>query len=239
MEHVTAAYGTGIVTGLWNPRSGHENLFTEMYFTEAKEMGLGGVRMRLRLSRERIDLMLKRPWETVRRTLRAMRWLDLNVKVSMELEPSPENRVVLDERRRDAFGNPGASLYLRPTERDKETMRYGADLVRRTMPKLGAEGINVVIGLREWEHHHMGTCRMGDDPNTSVVDRNLRVHGCDNLYVAGSAPFVTGSVSNPTLTLVALSLRLADHLTSALRPVPVASEGAGFLATRRFVDLNA
>ncbi|HEX5451187.1 MAG TPA: GMC family oxidoreductase, partial [Candidatus Limnocylindrales bacterium] len=61
--------------------------------------------------------------------------------------------------------------------------------------------------------HHMGTTRMADDPADGVVDRDLKVHGTDNLYVAGSSVFPTGiGYSNPTLTILALALRLADHL---------------------------
>jgi len=69
-----------------------------------------------------------------------------------------------------------------------------------------------------WECDHMaapphGSCRMGDNPKTSVTDRNLRVHQSPNLYVAGSAVFVTSGASNPTLTIAALSHRLADCLS--------------------------
>ncbi|HTH15324.1 MAG TPA: GMC family oxidoreductase, partial [Magnetospirillum sp.] len=60
--------------------------------------------------------------------------------------------------------------------------------------------------------HHMGTLRMAEDEVHGVVDRNCRVFGMDNLYVAGSAVFPTSSHANPTLTLVALSARLAEHL---------------------------
>ncbi len=58
----------------------------------------------------------------------------------------------------------------------------------------------------------MGTTRMGHDPSTSVVDRDGRVHGMANLYVAGSSVFPAAGYANPTLTIVALALRLADHL---------------------------
>ena len=60
--------------------------------------------------------------------------------------------------------------------------------------------------------HILGTTRMGDDRSTSVVDRNCRVHGYDNLFVAGSSVFPTGGYANPTLTILALTLRLADRL---------------------------
>ena len=75
-----------------------------------------------------------------------------------------------------------------------------------------------------WSYHHIGTCRMGANPATSVVDANLRVHGTSNLYVAGSAVFVTGGASNPTLTIAALSHRLGDHLTAAYATVPEAQQ---------------
>ena len=64
--------------------------------------------------------------------------------------------------------------------------------------------------------HHIGTARMGSDPRTSVVDADCRVHSVNNLYVAGSAAFPTSSQANPTLTLIALSLRLGRHLAQRL-----------------------
>jgi hypothetical protein len=60
----------------------------------------------------------------------------------------------------------------------------------------------------------MGTTRMHADPRQGVVDAQCQVHGVDNLYIAGSSVFPTGGYANPTLTLVALALRLADHLKS-------------------------
>jgi choline dehydrogenase-like flavoprotein len=60
--------------------------------------------------------------------------------------------------------------------------------------------------------HHMGTTRMSNDPASGVVDKNCKVHGLANLYIAGSSCFTTAGAANPTLSLVALSLRLAAHL---------------------------
>jgi choline dehydrogenase-like flavoprotein len=62
----------------------------------------------------------------------------------------------------------------------------------------------------------MGTTRMADSPEQGVVDANCRVHGVANLYIAGSSVFTTSGASNPTLTLVALALRLTDHLRTQL-----------------------
>jgi choline dehydrogenase-like flavoprotein len=62
----------------------------------------------------------------------------------------------------------------------------------------------------------MGTTRMGDSPQTGVVDRDCQVHDTGNLYVASSSVFPSGGHANPTLTVVALALRLADHLRERL-----------------------
>ena len=67
------------------------------------------------------------------------------------------------------------------------------------------------------DQHHMGTTRMQRDPSMGVVDENCRVHGVANLYVAGCSVFPTGGTFNPTLTIVALALRLADHIKERLR----------------------
>src|SRR6185369_16131038 len=64
--------------------------------------------------------------------------------------------------------------------------------------------------------HHMGGTRMGSDPRTSVVDADLRVHGAENLWIAGSSVFPASGCANPTYTIVALSIRLARHLRGAL-----------------------
>ena len=64
--------------------------------------------------------------------------------------------------------------------------------------------------------HHMCTTRMAADPTEGVVDADCRVHGIDNLWVAGSSVFGTGGVATPTFTIVALAARLADHLRDRL-----------------------
>jgi choline dehydrogenase-like flavoprotein len=65
-------------------------------------------------------------------------------------------------------------------------------------------------------HHHMCTTRMSDSPQNGVVDKNLKVHGIDNLYVAGSSSFGSTGHSNPTFTIIQLSLQLAEHLSSLM-----------------------
>jgi choline dehydrogenase-like flavoprotein len=75
--------------------------------------------------------------------------------------------------------------------------------------------------------HHMGTTRMSADPRSGVVDRDCRVHGIGNLYVAGASVFPTVGWANPTMTVVALALRLASHVTDLLAaPVTLTSPQA-------------
>jgi choline dehydrogenase-like flavoprotein len=68
--------------------------------------------------------------------------------------------------------------------------------------------------------HHIGTVRMGATERTGVVDSHCKVFGLNNLYVAGSAIFPTSSQANPTLTIVALALRLASRLDAITAKVP-------------------
>jgi choline dehydrogenase-like flavoprotein len=65
-------------------------------------------------------------------------------------------------------------------------------------------------------HHHMGTTSMSAEPKDGVVDANLRCHGIDNLFIAGSSVYPTSSFVNPTTTVLALALRLADQLKADL-----------------------
>lgn len=67
-------------------------------------------------------------------------------------------------------------------------------------------------GDMQGSRHHMGTTRMADDPRRGVVDAQCRVHGIANLHIAGSSVFASSGFANPTLTIVALALRLADEL---------------------------
>ena len=69
--------------------------------------------------------------------------------------------------------------------------------------------------------HHMGTTRMSNDPRQGVVDRNCRLHDSRNLFVAGGSVFPTSGYANPTLTLIALAVRLADHLKRELASTPM------------------
>ena len=139
---------------------------------------------------------------------------------SPEQAPNPDSRVTLDMER-DALGMPRVKLDWRLSAPDKATARRTCRLVGEEFARLGLGRMRLDDWLladdTTWEglsvrYHHMGTTRMSDDPQQGVVDRHCRVHGIDNLYVAGSSAFTTSGYANPTLTIVALAVRLADHL---------------------------
>jgi choline dehydrogenase-like flavoprotein len=146
-----------------------------------------------------------------------------SVGCGLELEPDPERRAVLT-RERDALGMPRLKLYNRVS--DSDFGRY-----RQTMRELGRQLLAAGSGMirlnyatrAEWEaaldwgDHHLGTTRMHADPRQGVVDANLCVHGMSNLFVAGCGVFPTYSASNPTMNMLALTLRLAQHVRGILR----------------------
>lgn len=140
-----------------------------------------------------------------------------------EQQPNPESRVMLaDDQASDALGMPRTRLNWRVGESDLKTLTAG---VRLIAAELGARGLAMVregtqLQPERFPHyedvypggHHMGTTRMSDDPKLGVVDPNSKVHGYDNFYIAGSSIFPTSGFCNPTLSIVAMTLRLAEHL---------------------------
>jgi choline dehydrogenase-like flavoprotein len=128
--------------------------------------------------------------------------------------PSPEARVTLDPSVRDRWGTPVARL---SGTTHMETVRTAAFMFERAREWLQASGAIRVWGqppglYLSGGQHQAGTCRMGDDPHTSVVDQWGRVHGYDNLFVADGSVHVTNGGFNPVLTILALALRTAEHI---------------------------
>lgn len=136
---------------------------------------------------------------------------EILVEAATEQLPDPNNAISLDPQLRDYFGDPAPRLTYSFGPYEKASLEEGVRLGRKI---LGAVGVDEIED--EVEHgfpgHPMGTCRMGNDPQTSVVDRNLRAHEVPNLYVVGSSVFVTGSSLQPSLTIAALAIRAAEHI---------------------------
>jgi choline dehydrogenase-like flavoprotein len=135
----------------------------------------------------------------------------------MEMEFSDSNRISLstDATALDAFGDPFSDLSFGFSARDMALHEKAREIVNGIYRSVGATSVEE-SAVRGWGHHHMGTVRMGNDPATSVVDANLLVHGLKNLHLVTSGVHVCSGAVNPTLTIVALSHRLADHLVAQL-----------------------
>jgi choline dehydrogenase-like flavoprotein len=145
----------------------------------------------------------------------------LTMRAQAEQAPNPDSRVTLGTRR-DRFGLPVARVDWRPTASDRDSIRASQKAIDAALRAAGLGHVEFMMGdehpptLLEGNFHHLGATRMHVDPTMGVVDADCRVHGVRNLYVAGSSVFPTYGCSNPTLTVVAMALRLADHLKKQL-----------------------
>jgi choline dehydrogenase-like flavoprotein len=136
----------------------------------------------------------------------------------LEQEPDPENRVMLSSRK-DRFGTPLPHLVYRETPFFQNSVRQTTEAMADGLRKSGFGALvtdeDTLEAIRHYDSyglHPMGATRMSDTPATGVTDADLRVHGVENLFVVGSSVFPTAGAANPTLTVVLLALRLADHL---------------------------
>ena len=152
---------------------------------------------------------------------RAKRW---RLHHTFEQAPNPESRVTLS-RERDALGQQRVRLEWCTTPLDRRTAERAPHLIGAELERAGLGHIERAVGGDAWpppplqglRGHHMGTTRMSADPRHGVVDPQCRVHGSANLFIAGSSVFPTAGAGAPTLTIVALALRLADHLKPMVR----------------------
>jgi choline dehydrogenase-like flavoprotein len=144
----------------------------------------------------------------------------LRLVVHVEQAPDPENRITLGEER-DELGLPRARLRWGLGALERSTVERVTRLVAEEFGRLSLGRLRYEGWLESpsgpWPSvsikcHHIGTTRMSDDPRRGVVDRDCRVHGIENLWIAGSSVFPTSGFANPTLTILALTLRLAGEL---------------------------
>ncbi|HEV7992367.1 MAG TPA: GMC family oxidoreductase [Gemmatimonadaceae bacterium] len=131
--------------------------------------------------------------------------------------PQHDNRVDLDDSVTDAWGLPVARITLKPHANDLAMGRFLIDRNAEILEAAGATKVYRVYIDRvtgNCSHQH-GTTRMGNDPATSVLDRNCRAHEVDNLFVVDGGSFPTGAGANPTLTIMANAWRVAEHIAGA------------------------
>ncbi len=138
-----------------------------------------------------------------------------------EMTPNPNSRITLSDTKDPVFGQPQTRIDWQFSEGDEHTYQQTTQLFKSAVNQLGGD-----VSFIAWDSiknqvvvngHHIGTTRMSNDPEQGVVDANLKVHSLDNLYVAGSSVFPSTGVSNPTFTIITLSIRLAEHITQAIQ----------------------
>lgn len=149
------------------------------------------------------------------------------VVIRLEQAPNPLSRVTLSTDK-DELGIPRASLNWAFTSLEKKSILKIYETIGQQVGAAGLGRVKLLDDLLDapgdtlpdstsggW--HHMGTTRISTDPKVGVVDGDCKIHGIDNIYMAGSSCFPTGGGVNPTLTIVALSIRLADHLKEKIK----------------------
>jgi choline dehydrogenase-like flavoprotein len=164
-------------------------------------------------------------WEA---KMRHRRFVSARALVKLQLnvaQDAPSNSRVMLGDEKDAYGLPQAVVDWRVTEHELDSLRRYAEYLKGQFEAAGLVGLEwlpelfvqdaPLPGLEDARHAMGGAC-MGVDPRTSVVDAEMRVHGVENLSVAGAAAFPDGSPQLPSLTMMALALRLADRLARRL-----------------------
>jgi choline dehydrogenase-like flavoprotein len=148
---------------------------------------------------------------------------EVALKCTAEQFPNRDSRIGLGAEC-DAFGLRRVTVDWRLTDEDQRGIETANRLLEEELLRSGFGTVKHVIAkdAAGWpvdlqgDQHHMGTTRMHREPKHGVVDENCRVHGVENLYVAGSSVFPTSGTFNPTLTIIALALRLSQHIQSKL-----------------------
>lgn len=153
---------------------------------------------------------------------------EMKFQAIVEPEPDPQSRVSLGEEK-DALGLNRVRVGWRLGNLTRRTFDRNFALVAAELESAGVARVTLdppLEGRADWPvsldsegtWHHMGTTRMHDSPRQGVVDRDCKVHGVNNLFIAGSSVFPTSGANFPTTTIVALTLRLAAHLSAELKP---------------------
>ena len=149
-----------------------------------------------------------------------------SIAMHMVLEPvpNPESRITLSKVKLDIFKQPKLEVNWQLEDADLSHAYRAMALIAMEFGRMGlGRGYSQLFkDKNRWPKHmeagkhHCGTTRMSADPKTGVVNANCKVFGIDNLYIAGSSVFPTIGYANPTLTIVALALRLSDHIKEQL-----------------------
>ena len=147
-----------------------------------------------------------------------------SVYFMIEHTPNRDSRITVSREQRDEIGLPRVHLDMRYGEPEFDTIAAAIGCLASELGRLDIGRVRwagrrdqLVECMSSPSRHHMGATRMARSPREGVVDEQCRVHGVNNLYIAGSSVFPTSGIANPTLTLLALAFRLGDHLTGAMK----------------------
>ena len=192
--------------------------FAALLASRSAMPALGRLGLELGVGQRRPIPSLTHGWSRLRKPSRHYeRFL---LELQLELAPDRANRISLSDRR-NALGQRLPAISWRWGELELRTIDRTVEVLDRELRRAG------IGGLRRWDdadrrvmtpagdNHPTGTTRMHRDPSRGVVDENAGVHGLENLYVTGSSVFPTSGYANPTLTIVAMAARLADHLATS------------------------
>jgi len=162
-------------------------------FKLVKDQGLFGDKLKERLS----DLVTRQ----------------FRISYSTEMLPRDYNRVTLSEQK-DALGIPRPKLQMKLDDYNRLGFQKAWGVMRAIFTAMKADEISTPTDPNKYSGagHIMGTCRMGEDPASSVVDAECRSHDHPNLFIIGASVFPTGGTANPTLTVAALALRAVDTI---------------------------
>jgi choline dehydrogenase-like flavoprotein len=128
--------------------------------------------------------------------------------------PDPNNRLIASKDQRDALGLPRPEITYTIGDYTKRSGLHTHEIYAKITQLMGGQEVNFYD--RFWPSSHlMGSVVMGEDPKVSVVDANCRTHDHENLYLATTGVMPSSGSANPTLTLAALCVRIADTLKAA------------------------
>ena len=211
----------GSTHGLW----GQHIHCLEFYETDASRGFMRGAKWGLQPTGGPLSMTRGYPWgeanaiwgEDFHRRLRQRLGHSAMWGIIAEDLPEERNRVVLDPVLKDADGIPAPKLLYRMSENSKRLLEFHLARARESLEAAGARQVVIAPLIRETGWHMLGTCKMGADPVTSVVDPWGRCHDVPNLFIYDGSIWPTSSGMNPTATIAALALRCAEHLAEQRR----------------------
>jgi choline dehydrogenase-like flavoprotein len=137
-----------------------------------------------------------------------------------EVLPYAHNRITVDESKTDRYGVPLAHIDYRIGENERKMAEHISDTLEELMKAMGAEVVNYHRGKLDFMGsaiHEHGTCRMGDDPKRSALNKFNQMHEVKNVFVVDGSSFPNASEKNPTLTILAISWRATDYLADQIK----------------------